>query len=401
MRSVCPVVSVIVPIYKVERYLQQCIDSICNQTYEFLEIILVNDGSPDGCGRICDTNAERDSRIVVIHKENGGLSSARNAGLDAAKGDYVSFIDADDTIHPRFIEILLGLCRQYECDIAQCDYLTVADNSIALPLNTVQSIKLYNNKQALYKMCCTGDAAKYTIACNKVYKKELFQDICYPLGKMHEDEYTTYLLLWKARKIAVINLYMYYYLQRETSIMGSGFSVKRLDALTAFHERLEFLRDKQLWEEYEATLRTLVGLIKKYNILLRDNVEDSAEVCARLSAEGERAESILDKLTLDKTNMPRSRDYPKNSKIVLYGAGYWGRVCYRWITENQCGTVVGWVDNSWMVISGTEYPVKPVDSLLSIPFDYVLIAIKDRLTQEEVAENLRCWGIPKEKIMTC
>lgn len=400
MRGLNPIVSIIVPIYKVERYLQQCINSICEQTYEFLQIILVDDGSPDDCGKICDINAERDSRIVVIHKENGGLSSARNAGLDVAEGEYVSFVDADDTIHPQFIEILLGLCLQYECDIAQCDYLTVAEDSIKLPINTVQSIKLYNNKQAIYKMCCTNEAAKYTIAWNKVYKKELFRDIRYPLGKIHEDEFTTYLLLWKVRKIAVINLYLYYYLQRETSIMGSAFSVKKLEALAAFKERLEFLKNKQLWEEYEGTLRTMVVLNKKYDILLKENVNDSAEVCAKLLAEREKEEETLNKLALENSKMPQNCPYPKQSKIVLYGAGYWGRIYYKWIKENQFGTVVGWVDNFWKTINGTDYPVQSVDSLFRIQFDYVLIAIKDRLIQEEVAENLMYWGIPKEKIIT-
>ena len=107
---------------------------------------------------IADKNAQEDSRIIVIHKENGGLSSARNAGLNVAKGAYISFIDSDDTIHPQFIEILLHLCKQYDCDISQCDYLTVADHSVKLPLNPQQSLLIYNSRQAIYQLCCTINA---------------------------------------------------------------------------------------------------------------------------------------------------------------------------------------------------------------------------------------------------
>lgn len=401
MCSYYPVVSVIVPIYKVEGYLQQCIDSICGQTYQYLEIILVDDGSPDGCGRICDDNAKIDSRILVIHKENGGLSSARNVGIDIAKGEYVSFIDADDTIHPQFIEILAGLCEQYECDIAQCDYLTVAENSSKLPLNSLQSIKIYNNKQALYEQCCTNNGDKYTIACNKIYKKELFQDIRYPLGRIHEDEFITYLLLWKARKIAITNQYMYYYLQRVTGIMGSPFSIKRLDVLVAFYEKLEFLKGHQLREEYKGTLRTVIRLIQSNYMLLKENVKDSAAICAGLLREKEETERILDELVMKKDQIFQTCIYPRQSRIVLYGAGYLGRIFYQWIKENRHGIVVGWVDNFWNAIEGTDYPVKQIDTLMEIQFDYVLVAIEDRLIQEEVVENLISWGIPEKKIITC
>lgn len=398
MQRIEPVVSVIVPIYNVQHYLKPCIDSICEQTYTRLEIILVDDGSTDDCGRICDDYAEIDSRITVLHKENGGLSSARNAGLDMAKGEYISFVDADDTVHPSFIEILIGLCRDYQCTIAQCDYLTVAENSLRLPLNTLQSIKLYNNKQALYELCCTSNGTKYTVAWNKLYKKELFQNIRYPLGRIHEDEFTTYLLLWKSEKTAVINQYLYYYLQRSDSIMGSGFSVKRLDGLEAFRERLEFLKDKQLWEEYEGTLRAMIHLIESSCSRLWEKGKASESICAELWKEKEAAERELRELHLKKG--PKGNAFPRDARIILYGAGYWGRVCYQRMKESQYGVIVGWVDNAWNELEKTEYPVGPVDAFMRISFDYVLLAIKDRLVQEEVAANLVGWGIPREKIVT-
>ena len=394
-----PIVSVIVPIYDVEKYLQQCIESICTQSYSNLEIILVDDGSPDDCGNICDNNAELDSRIIVIHKENGGLSSARNAGLDIAKGEYIAFIDSDDTIHPQFIEILVGLCEQFECDIAQCDYLVVAENSIKLPLNTQQSIMLYNNRQSMHELCCTGNAARYGAPWNKIYKRVLFENIRYPVGRIHEDEFTTYLLLWNAKKLAVTNQYMYYHLRRETSIMGRPFSIERLDVLDAFRERMEFLKNNNLRNEYICTLHTLVHLYQSSYESLQKNVEECDEICARLQAEKERLELLLNDLTSSNNQLSVKCAYPKQAKIVLYGAGHWGRIYYEWISQNHCGTIVGWVDSEWHERKNVNAIIEPIDSVLGIQFDYILITIENRRVQEEVAANLVSWGIPREKIL--
>lgn len=282
-----PTVSVIIPVYKVEKYLQECIDSICTQSYPYLEIILVDDGSPDCCGSICDENAAMDRRIQVLHKENGGLSSARNAGLDVATGKYVAFIDADDTIHPRFVEILIGLCEQFECDVSQCDFLTVSETSMKLPLNMQGDLRFYTGKQAVHELCTGREDVKYTIACNKVYKRELFTGIRYPLGRLHEDEFTTYRVLWSARQVVVTNQYLYYYLIRSESIVRSKYSIKRLDALDAFKERLDFLKENDLEEEYIATIRQYIGLIERSCMSLKRDVENCEDICKRLLKERE------------------------------------------------------------------------------------------------------------------
>ena len=220
MKTNAPLVSVIVPVYNTEKYLDKCIDSICKQTYSFLEIILVDDGSTDQCGVICDKNSMEDNRIIVIHKENGGLSSARNAGLDIATGRYISFVDADDTLNLQFIEVLLKLCQKYDCDIAQCDFLTVTNKSLKLPLNPQQLLLFYSGKQALHEMCVGRDDIKYSVAWNKLYRRDLFDEIRYPLGMLHEDEFISYQLIWKAKKMVITNQYLYYYMQRSDSIMG-------------------------------------------------------------------------------------------------------------------------------------------------------------------------------------
>lgn len=398
-------VSIIVPIYQVEKYLRSCVNSICNQTYHQLEIILVDDGSPDGCGSICDEYAKSDPRIAVIHKMNGGLSSARNAGLDIATGKYVAFIDADDTIHPQYIEILVELCEKYECDIAQCDFLTVSEQSSKLPLNPQQALIFYSGKQALHALC-TGGGVKYTVVWNKIYRRDLFQDIRYPLGRIHEDESTTYKILWKAGKMAITNQYLYYYLQRPDSIMGKSYSVKRLDALEAFKERLSFLKEKKLDEEYFATMRTYIGLLERSCALVRENIENGEVICAALLKEKQQLEEQFPSLLSLEEQAFRLRwtidtcPYPENAKLVLYGAGKCGRTCYQWVRENQWGIIAGWVDNLWGVIENTGYPVTPLDSILSMSYDYILVAVQGRDVQEEIIQNLRCWGISEEKILT-
>lgn len=400
-----PEVSIIVPVYNVEKYLQSCIDSILEQTYPNMEIILVDDGSTDQCGSICEENSTLDERIQVIHKENGGLSSARNAGLDIAKGKYVAFVDADDTIHREFIEILLALCEKYECDIAQCDFLTVAEDSLKMPLNPCQSLIFYTGAQALSALCIGKDDVKYSVAWNKIYRRELFQKIRYPKGRIHEDEFTTYKVLWKARKIVVTNQYLYYYLQRTGSIIRSRYSLKRLDVIAAFRERLEFLKKNGLEKEWTATIHKYIGLIERVCASLKMDVEDCEDICNKLLKERNELmeqfpkDSGEVKNVVQKEWIPDGYMYPKDAKLVLYGAGKWGRICYQWICDHHYGEVTGWVDNQWSGITQTEIPITPLDSLLTLSYDYVLITIINEAVQKEIAENLRCWGIPEKKIL--
>lgn len=406
MKERYPVVSVIVPIYKAEKYLQNCISSIRRQTYMQLEIILVDDGSPDDCGNICDKNAAEDIRIKVIHKENEGLSSARNVGLDIARGEYIAFVDADDTIHPQFIEILLRLCLQYDCDIAQCDYLAIAENSFKLPLNPQQSIVLLNNKDAVHELCSGGESVKYTVVWNKIYKKSLFAGIRYPVGRIHEDEFITYKVLWNTKKMAVTNQYLYYYLQHASSITGEQFSIRRLDALDAYKERLCFLAENHLEKDYYSTLQRFFYLIERYEFLTKENIEKSENILITLSKEKEKVLQILPS-DFGQTEKPYPMDnlinkdciFSTESRIVIYGAGYWGNIYYNWINENFRGKIVGWIDNSWYAIGNQEYTVLPLDSLLKLLYDYVLIAIKNVNVQEEVRKNLISWGVPKNKII--
>lgn len=213
-----PLISIIVPIYKVEQYLQRCLDSIIDQTYSNLEIILVDDGSPDDCPHICDEYAVKDNRVVVVHKENGGLSSARNAGLDICKGEYISFIDSDDWINNRYIEVLLDGITKNNADIAIGEIKKT--NTFEQPLSfKANSFITYSPTETIKRMF-TKTEASFIAAWGKLFKASIFGGLRFPLSKIHEDEYINYIWYSKSNKIVYTNLILYYYFLRSDSIIG-------------------------------------------------------------------------------------------------------------------------------------------------------------------------------------
>ena len=232
-------ISVIVPVYKVEEYLDKCVQSIVDQTYSNLEIILVDDGSPDRCGDMCEDWAKKDSRIRVLHKPNGGLSDARNAGMEVSAGTYTAFVDSDDWVTPDFIQVMHDAIKQTGAQIAGCDvYHAFLDREPEAGISTGE-IRIYTRKEAI------TDILQYkgfrAVAWNKLYLSSLLKGEKYPVNKHHEDEFFTYRIFGKADKLVYVDKPMYYYLQRQGSIMHS-FTIKRLDALEAYLERLEYLK---------------------------------------------------------------------------------------------------------------------------------------------------------------
>ena len=197
--------SIIVPVYKVEKQLEQCIRSILNQSFTNFELILVDDGSPDKCGEICDEYEKKDKRIKVIHKKNGGLSDARNAGLDIAKGKYIGFVDSDDIIHPEMYERMYNFINKYNVDIVQCKFKKFKSIEDINKLSNINNtnIEYYTSKEAIMDMI---DNNKINVnTWNKLYKRELFENERFPKGKIHEDEFLTYKLIYKSNKVAYIN----------------------------------------------------------------------------------------------------------------------------------------------------------------------------------------------------
>lgn len=233
-------VSIIVPIYNVEEYLRKCIDSIINQTYANLEIILVDDGSPDNCPRICDEYADKDSRIKVIHKENGGLSDARNAGMKIATGEYVCFVDSDDWISELMVENLVMHANKNKADVVECNIIKVYDDHIEN--DNEDEYAVYTDNKAIMEAYIKYYRIK-TVVWNKLYKRTIIEDIPFEVGKYNEDEFFTYKILSKAKVLVHINDYYYYYKQRHNSIMGEKFSLRKLDSLEGTVERALFIKE--------------------------------------------------------------------------------------------------------------------------------------------------------------
>ena len=234
-----PEISVIVPVYKVEQFLGRCVDSILGQSFSDFELILVDDGSPDNCGAICNAYAAQDARIHVIHQKNGGLSAARNAGIDWVFANSVSrwlaFVDSDDWVHPDFLKILYDAAQQTSCKISACGFYNTAGDT--LPKEQDCSV---------FALCaddyyCDNFHENATpAACNKLYDRVLFTTLRFPIGKLHEDEFTTYLALYEAKKIGVTAAKLYAYYQNPSSITHSVWNPRRLHVLEAFEEQIHF-----------------------------------------------------------------------------------------------------------------------------------------------------------------
>ena len=232
-------ISVIVPIYKVEGYLDKCVRSIVEQTYTNLEIILVDDGSPDSCGAMCDAWAAKDSRIRVVHKENGGLSDARNAGLQIATGSLISFVDSDDWIAPDFLETLLTAMEAQKAQIAECAVELVDEAGKVLRCRETAKVPCADKIDGLRRLVLEDGI--YQTVWNKLYRREVIEGIPFEKGKYHEDEFWTYQVFDRMERLAVVERPMYKYLQRSGSIMGASYSLKRLDGPEACFRRMEYL----------------------------------------------------------------------------------------------------------------------------------------------------------------
>ena len=220
-------VSVIVPIYKVEKYLKKCIDSIIAQTHSNLEIILVDDGSPDNCGKICDEYSKIDSRIIVLHKKNGGLSDARNFGIKKATGDFISFIDSDDFVAKDYVEYLLKITIESKADMGIILPYKFKEGKEPIIKRRKEKIVIYNSYDALETMLYQKEFDN--AAWGKIYSRNIIKNIMFPVGKLYEDIGTTYKYILNSKKIVYSNQFKYFYLQRGDSIMGSPFSSREMD----------------------------------------------------------------------------------------------------------------------------------------------------------------------------
>ncbi len=274
-----PLISVIVPVYRVEEYLERCVKSILSQTYKNLEVILVDDGSPDQCPAICDACAEKDARVKVIHQENKGLSGARNAGIDAASGEYLAFVDSDDYVSPHFIEELYQLLQDTGCAIGQCRFSYVKGDGLVEEGDSAFCI--YRGESLMEQLYGPEEKATcFVVAWNKLYRAELFKEtgIRYPEGRIHEDEATTYRLFHEAKKLAFLDRALYGYYTENGGSITSVFSVKRLQWLTAHEERIAFFKKNGYEKLLPSAYRKLCDACITFFFRCTEQVKDAEEL---------------------------------------------------------------------------------------------------------------------------
>lgn len=283
-------ISVIIPIYNVANYLPKCIESVINQTYKNLEIILMDDGSPDNCPKICDEYAQTDSRIKVVHKPNGGLSDARNAGLDIATGEYIGFIDSDDYIDEHMYEEMLSAIENADADLCICGYDRVNDDGEIRSSAHFKNAVLSQNDA--FEMLVQGNVY-FIISCNKLYKREIFDKLRFEVEKTHEDEFIMHHVYGECNKIVTLEKSYYYYLVRETSITGvvKG-NVKQLDYVESYLDRIDYFHDEGL-EQFASrllpitinlfiTVKNRIGIEKQrhncYSEKLKKEIKDRCNI---------------------------------------------------------------------------------------------------------------------------
>ncbi len=232
-------ISVIVPVYNVEKYLERCVKSIAAQTYKDLEILLIDDGSTDKSGEMCDAFQQTDSRIKAFHKQNGGLSDARNYGIEHSAGEFISFVDSDDYIDEKMLVTLHRLITENDADLAVCSAMDVFEGK---EVTQVKEIKEFNlNKVESYKYMLRGDGIPS--ACNKLYKRQTVGDVRFPVGKLYEDGFFTPQILKKVEKTAVTSKPMYYYFRRADSITTKPFRKGDLDVIEAYDKCVKQVKE--------------------------------------------------------------------------------------------------------------------------------------------------------------
>lgn len=230
-----PTISVIVPVYKVEKFINRCVDSILVQSFTDFELWLVDDGSPDNCGMICDEYAQKDERVRVIHKKNGGLSDARNAALDVMQGEYVLFVDSDDWIAVDALETMYSALKRTGAEVATGNIISVHENGTEEALYSPTQVETVLKGEEMLTTLLRPNA------CNRLYKAEIFHNLRYPVGRLYEDVFVYHKILSQIDSMVLTGKYSYYYLVRSGSIMNSAYNIKFTDIVDAVYDRAKWL----------------------------------------------------------------------------------------------------------------------------------------------------------------
>lgn len=283
-----PLISVIVPVYNVEKYLPKCLDSLLAQTWQNLEIIVVDDGSPDGSWDIMQEYARRDSRIRLHRQKNGGLSAARNAGVELARGEWIGFMDSDDYAAPEMYETLYRAAAERGAQMAVCSLAYVTPEGRPIPRTSPIKDEVLPRVQALERL--SGPQNWYYItAPNKLYQRKLFENTRFPVGKFHEDEYTAHLFYWQCERVAFVKDAMYYYVQQEGSIMHTESVRRQTDGADGMLERAEFALEHEIYSLAFASCNGALGRIA----FAKGGTPEERQALAQVT---ERADRLIDQL---------------------------------------------------------------------------------------------------------
>lgn len=267
-------ISVIVPVYQAEKYIEDCVRSILSQTWGDFELILVNDGSPDASGEICNALAEQDDRIRVIHKENGGAATARNAGLDAARGDYIAFVDGDDLIHPQYLQLMLEMLQKDKADVAWChyDFFTDEASVFSTPLDLereTEQTELEYGQEILKEFRKHERRTSLISLCMKLYKREIFDDLRLPTGYIEEDSIVLPLILDRVGVYSHTMLPLYHWRETAGSVTRSGLSEKNFAYIEVSRSQAEFFLERGS-DQADGLQREFLQRTLKYYYRIRD-----------------------------------------------------------------------------------------------------------------------------------
>lgn len=269
----CPLISIIIPVYNVERYLNKCLDSIINQTYNNLEIVLVDDGSTDRSGLICDAYAAKDNRVIVIHKENNGVSVARNIGLEHSHGELIGFVDGDDYVDRQMYELLLKRLKSDNSDMACCNYLQVDEEGCEFTKDQQLPLKdeCVAPQTAMKRFVQWG--CYYVAPWNKLYKRFIFEAVRFPVGKRYEDLAIIHKIVYQCCRISHINKPLYYYVRRKGSFTLEEFNLNELDFGEAFINIYKFAKKRHFVELKDYCVRRLSYKFEEWQPKVREKAE--------------------------------------------------------------------------------------------------------------------------------
>lgn len=380
-----PLISVLVPIYRIDRYLGICVESLLNQTYKNLEIILVDDGSPDRCPEICDLYASKDERIKVIHKENGGLVSARKAALVAAKGSYIGYVDGDDWVGPGFYHSLYNSIKESDADIAIAGFSRDLFSSTKNILNAIPSGVYEGDALDAIKKQMIADGVFYrhgitTYLWNKLFKREVIEQYQMEMDNritIGEDAATVYPAIMASKKIVITDNCAYHYRQREDSMLK-----------TATNHNNEYLKVMYLHDYMKQSLK---GWSEEYDLLRQ--TEDLILSTFIIRSGG----TLKDDGGL--ANFPFAVDFT-GKKLAVYGAGTFGQQLVRRLkNENQC-TITTWVDDDYWEYRRCCMDVDPIEQICKVGYDAIVIALIDPVQIERIKHLLYDYGVEEKMIIT-